>query len=524
MCLSINHEVIHIFSTKGLHCKSKAHSSVSFCKRLPKVITEPVFQSVNISTVMKCEKRQMCSLHLKIMGILRFDENIRGVKMCSMSLGTSNEQCHIISFKATDRKLIGQEVHVQYNCFDVVIGEQVDVTLKTIPYYCDLRLSQSYHVQDCTNKDVRHNIPQCIAGKLDYTVEVERKLLSVQVTELLDYKDYHLRLCHKWYSCQSTGSYALIKRENPMKNATLPYSRLYPCLCIEGWSSMEDASRIQLCPFKNNTEELWSGITYNSAAQELSWKPVCPIDAKINLCWTSRENLCLDLANTSQDVHGSTVKYAQVDPNPSLCMKFTTEAGSWIKCPFSKDYFPAWDMKVISTHGQQQIVITSQISTVVSLSLCKKGESFLCDPEEDYLISILLDKSNTTIVNLTNEVCKPNVCIQARRLDAKYSAPVQKCKLQCSQVIHGKGQICNKTNVWMMALSLVILTAFIVAAIIGSVMLKGLSMTKQPPTMNKLHCSLQPKEDSDLISPLSTCYDKKPAHSFHADSELRTFC
>ncbi|RXM97690.1 Baculoviral IAP repeat-containing protein 6 [Acipenser ruthenus] len=118
------------------------------------------------------------------------------------------------------------------------------------------------------------------SGKLDYSVDQKEKLVSVHVSEFLDDNDYHLRLCHKWHSCESTGAYVLIKKEDPVKKVTLPYSKLVPCLCIEGWSSIPDSSRIQLCPFKKNTEELWSGITYNPVSQELVWELACPIEVR----------------------------------------------------------------------------------------------------------------------------------------------------------------------------------------------------------------------------------------------------
>ncbi|MGH0126344.1 UNVERIFIED_CONTAM: hypothetical protein FKN15_069167 [Acipenser sinensis] len=191
-------------------------------------------------------------------------QNIRGVEICSLTLSTLRRQCRTVRFKKTESMTLhGQQVHVQYNCFEVGIAQQILVMLKTIPD--GNRQTMEYHVQ---------------AGKLDYSVDQNEKLVSVHVSEFPDDNDYHLRLCHKWHSCESTGAYVLIKKEDPVKKVTLPYSKLVPCLCIEGWSSIPDSSRIQLCPFKKNTEELWSGITYNPVSQELVWELACPIEVR----------------------------------------------------------------------------------------------------------------------------------------------------------------------------------------------------------------------------------------------------
>ncbi|XP_041110848.1 putative interleukin-17 receptor E-like isoform X2 [Polyodon spathula] len=199
-----------------------------------------------------------------------------------------------------------------------------------------------YHVQGCNSEDIRRNIPICIAGKLNYSVDQKEKLISVHVSEFLEDNDYHLRLCHKWHSCESTGAYVLIKRENPVKKVTLPYSKLVPCLCIEGWSSFPDSSRIQLCPFKKNTEELWSGITYNPISQELVWELACPTEVRVSLCWTTEHiHSCTDLPNSSQIVQNK-IKYVGIDSHPRLCVKVYNHEWFMDKMSFCKWIFSSF--------------------------------------------------------------------------------------------------------------------------------------------------------------------------------------
>lgn len=94
----------------------------------------------------------------------------------------------------------------------------------------------------------------------------QRKQLSVSVSDMLEDHDYHLRLCHRDFICVGTGAHVLvspsiywklrllngtrmpkkdglfchkslftfqIKKEEPAKSVTLPYTRPLPCLCIE---------------------------------------------------------------------------------------------------------------------------------------------------------------------------------------------------------------------------------------------------------------------------------------------------
>ncbi|XP_036373399.1 putative interleukin-17 receptor E-like [Megalops cyprinoides] len=193
--------------------------------------------------------------------------------------------------------------------------------LKTVPNYCHLSRTQRFRVEGCDNADLRSNVPECITGKIAYAVDMERQQMSVSVSDMLEDTDYHLRLCHKWSICSGNEAYTLIKRENPFKNTTFHFPRPLPCLCIEGWSSMVDAPRVQVCPFRNRTEELWSGVTFDPEEEALSWEPACPVEAVITLCQRAGDNICADLVNSTQTVGRTKVMYAKVDPHPALCVK-----------------------------------------------------------------------------------------------------------------------------------------------------------------------------------------------------------
>ncbi|KAL4656761.1 interleukin-17 receptor E-like [Arapaima gigas] len=439
----------------------KCHFSLHPCKNTPEPLGAPVFHNVSISTVMKCEEKQKCSLHLNIVTEMESSEHVQGVAVCVGPTGML-EQCKAIYFRRKGRKQLGGgQVKVRNDCYKVRASQEVRVVLRTIPEYCDLTWSRLYQ---CNNEDLRNNVPECITGKIVHTVDTERKELSVTVLGALEDKDYHLRLCYRAYTCSGTEDHVLIKKENPFKNATFHYSRLLPCLCIEGWSHMIDAPRVQVCPFRNNTQELWSGMSFDIGREILSWEPSCPTDAVITLCQKVDENLCLDLENSSQVTHGEKVTYSKVDPHPKLCMKFTTRNGAWIRCPFVSGKFPMWDLMVATSAGQHQAVLTSESRNQLSLSVCREGEAFACTD----ITTVTVDKWNHTIISLPADACDPSVCLQVKRVDVQFSTPVLQCHLPCLD---------RDPALWdveqMLFLGVMCLMAVVIVALAANIVLTG---------------------------------------------------
>ncbi|OWK58515.1 putative interleukin-17 receptor E-like [Lonchura striata] len=103
-------------------------------------------------------------------------------------------------------------VQVQFNCIEVNVAQHIYVTMKTVPHYCEVKLSQQYYVE---------------AGKLDYNLDRARQIVTVNVSNFPRDHDYYVRLCRKWFTCEDVGAFAV------------------------GWLALPDARRIQLCPFEN---------------------------------------------------------------------------------------------------------------------------------------------------------------------------------------------------------------------------------------------------------------------------------
>ncbi|XP_036433270.1 putative interleukin-17 receptor E-like isoform X2 [Colossoma macropomum] len=394
--------------SQGLPCEANYQLSFERCKNLSGGVNRDVFSNTSISTVMKCEERQRCSLHLRVSTGLQMNKHIRGIYVCIVTAGMM-ERCRAVRILRSAReKLVNQQVNFQDDCLEVHSGQDVHVTIKTWPHICDVAISRSYRVPDCSNKDIQRSVPECITGKIQYDVDTDRKELSVSVSDMLEDKDYQLRLCHKGFICTGTGVQAVLKKENPVKKVTLKYSRPVPCLCIEGWSIMTDAPRVRVCPFENRVEELWSGITFDPIEETLSWEATCHVNAVIRLCELQDGDTCQDFANSSQTYMKGKVTYSAVDPHPRLCMKFITEAGVWVKCPFSEGNFPAWDLKVSTQVGHSELLVTSQVKTSLALSKCTKTVAAECEV------------THTTLVKV------------AKRADVKYGVTTLYCQPPCS--------------------------------------------------------------------------------------------
>ncbi|TKS90966.1 putative interleukin-17 receptor E-like [Collichthys lucidus] len=315
------------------------------CQNPPEGLnTSTVFHNISLSTVMRCEGRQQCSLHLRITTQLQLTEAIHGVSICTVTAGIM-ANCRILGFKKSSReRMSGQQVEVENDCTDISVSQRSQVIVKTVPNYCGVIWTDTY---------------QAPAGRLSYDVNSERKELNVSVSDMLEDHNYHLRLCLKHFICAGTGANKLIKKEEPVKSVILPYSRPLPCLCIEGWSTVMDAPRVQVCPFKDRLEELWFGINFDPLEGTLSWEPTCPVRAVVALCQKREDDVCVDLPHASHNVSRK---------------KFTADSKSWTRCPFADAKFQAWEVVVTKKEGHEDVTMSSQINATFSVGLCVKSE------------------------------------------------------------------------------------------------------------------------------------------------------
>lgn len=418
--------------SQGLRCKTTPNYLFPPpCQNPPvNLTTSSPFNNISLSTVMSCEGRQRCSLQLRFKTVLQLTESIHGVSFCTMTPGMLTD-CQIFSFtKKSRERMSGLQVEVEDDCTNISPNQRVQILVKTLPTYCGITWTGTYHAPGCTSEDLRRHVPECITGRLSYDVNPERKELSVNVTDMLEDHDYHLRLCLNNFICAGTGAHTLIKKEEPMKRAILPYSRPLPCLCIEGWSAVTDAPRVRVCPFKDRLEELWLGITFDPLEEALSWELACPVAVVVALCQQRKDGICVDLPHSSRNVSREKITFTKVDPHPQLCMKFTAGSQSWTRCPFADERFQAWEVTVTRQQGHEEVKMSSKINATFSVGLCEQSAvSPMCQTNETH--SVHVEKHKSVDLNLPGELCKVNSCLQIKRLDVKFAVTVMHCYDQC---------------------------------------------------------------------------------------------
>uniref|UniRef100_H2RVB6 Interleukin 17 receptor E like n=1 Tax=Takifugu rubripes TaxID=31033 RepID=H2RVB6_TAKRU len=315
----------HSPSSQGLRCRTKPQALFPPPCQDPGegLRTSSVFHNISVTTAMRCEGRQKCSLHLRVSADLRLTAAVHGVSICVAAAGMM-ANCRTVRFtKASRARMSGMQVTSSND--DVRICSSPVLQLSFVgAFYRSPPLCLCYPPPfllvpaGCAAGDLQQHVPDCITGRLSYDVDADRKLLAVSVSDMLEGHDYHLRLCHKDVICTGAGAQTLIRKEEPVKKALLRFSRPLPCLCIEGWSAITDARRVQVCPFRDRVEELWSGISFDALEGGLSWEPACPVAAVVALCQMREEGgACADLPHASRNASTGKVIWEQLTFNKS---------------------------------------------------------------------------------------------------------------------------------------------------------------------------------------------------------------
>ncbi|XP_077399651.1 interleukin-17 receptor E-like protein isoform X2 [Vanacampus margaritifer] len=406
--------------SQGLQCKSKPVYFVPLPCQKPAgwLDATSVFRNLSFSTAMMCEGRQKCSLQLRIKTAVHLTKSIHGVSVCSETPGML-PKCRIISIsRASRRKIEGMQVELESDCVDVHPRQQVRVTVTTLPSYCGITRSGTYVAPDCSWKDLRRNVPECITGRIWPEVNLDRKEVRVSVSDTLHGQDYQVRLCHKDFICTSTGANALIKKDEPKKSVVLSFSRPLPCLCIEGWSTVIDAPRVQVCPFRDSMEEMWHGIHFDLLKETLWWEAACPLSAQVALCQRGEKGGCFDLERARPNISRGKIAFAKVDPHPQLCMKFTVSNQSWIRCPFVSR-FQVWDV----TLAQQELKLTSQVNATFYVDVCTPSQDSAACGATGTHTTVHVGAHSSIGLNLTDV----HACLHVRRIDVKYAATILRC-------------------------------------------------------------------------------------------------
>eukprot|EP00066_Takifugu_rubripes_P022503 XP_011611769.1 PREDICTED: putative interleukin-17 receptor E-like [Takifugu rubripes] len=420
--------------SQGLRCRTKPQALFPPPCQDPGegLRTSSVFHNISVTTAMRCEGRQKCSLHLRVSADLRLTAAVHGVSICVAAAGMM-ANCRTVRFtKASRARMSGMQVKVWNDCTQVSPGQCLEIKVRTVPSYCGVTWTGAYVAPGCAAGDLQQHVPDCITGRLSYDVDADRKLLAVSVSDMLEGHDYHLRLCHKDVICTGAGAQTLIRKEEPVKKALLRFSRPLPCLCIEGWSAITDARRVQVCPFRDRVEELWSGISFDALEGGLSWEPACPVAAVVALCQMREEGgACADLPHASRNASTGKITFGEVGPHPRLCMKFTTASRSWIRCPFANPSFQ--DEELLVQPGREHVRLLSQIDAVFSVGHCAEGEGFEDPCQTLETRTWRAGQQEALVLPLPGAVCSS--CLQVKRVDVEFAVTHRFCVNQCNQTL-----------------------------------------------------------------------------------------
>ncbi|KAL7986266.1 hypothetical protein Chor_011432 [Crotalus horridus] len=186
---------------------------------------------------------------------------------------------------------------MQFDSFQVASGEQVHVSVKTIPPGM-LKLNQSYAVTD--------NQP---GPEFRY-----RWIPAARAIEVSASKAVTVRLCHQlMLECtelhQSFHQQVLVSKHRP---AVLQYEFLLPCLCIEVCASSQEALSEILRSGTIYAADLWSSACFHDFSSSdrtemaVSLSGRCFFQPTVSLCW--KENSAPEA--TCQDIPNSTIPEA----------------------------------------------------------------------------------------------------------------------------------------------------------------------------------------------------------------------
>ncbi|KAK9405979.1 interleukin-17 receptor E [Crotalus adamanteus] len=296
----------------------------------------------------------------------------------------------------------GPEWQMQFDSFQVASGEQVHVSVKTIPPGM-LKLNRSYAVTDYQpGPEFRY-----------------RWVPAARAIEVSASKAVTVRLCHQlMLECtelhQSYHQQVLVSKHRP---AVLQYEFLLPCLCIEASHNYGDSLRKIVCPFQYQPEayaaDLWSSACFHDFSSSdrtemaVSLSGRCFFQPTVSLCWkenSAPEATCQDIPNSTipeaskasmpfqgEDTESLALPIAayiikSVDVNPQLCFKFSYMNSSHTECPRQTD--TTWNVSLSEKFLQLHLNFRSRTPASFSSALCQPVSSSHCRPEPSvYTIS-----------------------------------------------------------------------------------------------------------------------------------------
>ncbi|XP_075570642.1 interleukin-17 receptor E [Pelecanus crispus] len=275
---------------------------------------------------------------------------------------------------------------VQFDCFPVESGQQVLVSLRTIPDR-GLAISRSHLVAAEPPGPVFTHAWVPEARAIEVWVP-EGPALMVRLCHQLVLECEELpRPFHQQLTLPPCPQVLVLGG----RRVSLPYEFLVPCLCIEASYPRHDSPRSKHCPFHDQPAtygpELWSSVRFHdySASSKDQMAMVlsasCPLRPRATLCWreTAAETApCHDVPNSTASEEEQVYTLDKVDVHPQLCFRFSYGNSSHVECPHRPE--TAWNVSVSARGLQLHLHLTSSIPAAFSAVLCQRRGG-QCEPE-----------------------------------------------------------------------------------------------------------------------------------------------
>ncbi|KAM4722767.1 interleukin-17 receptor E [Rhinophrynus dorsalis] len=323
---------------------------------------------------------------------------------------------------------------IQYDCLNVTPGQNVIVSLLTVPDY-GLRINKTYFVPDMDAK------PDFQFLHLPETREIQVSL-SKGPTAIT-------RLCYQCLLCESLSSE--VKQEFTVsKNATLKYEHFIPCLCIEVYYTGQDSRRNKICPFATHPDaygpDFWKiSWSYDNSQMRMQFKSECQLQPSVSLCMKHEHNgSCFIVPEASIHSVDLTAEFPDstlntitdytldnVDKDPHLCFKFAVQNRTHVKCPEIRDR--DWNVKMQTQLYGVLLTVVSRVPATFSAILVYLNKSTGDYEPQKHIYNVTKSKNGQKEVYLYVPKPSSGGCIQVWRSDIRFAYK----HLICPDMSHG---------------------------------------------------------------------------------------
>ncbi|XP_072732317.1 interleukin-17 receptor E isoform X1 [Ciconia boyciana] len=372
----------------NFECRATADSTLSRprCRRPARPGPPLKPPALALSRARLCLPGQPCQPCLRVRLALPAAElgGVRGLQLNFLELGSN--RAGWLQVWRRYRAPGSSSWQVQFDCFPAESGQQVLVSLRTIPDR-GLAISRSHLVAAEPPGPV-----------FTHTWVPEARAIEVRVPEG---PALMVRLCHQLaLECEELPrpfhqQLALPPCPQVLvpggHRVSLLYEFLVPCLCIEASYPHHDSPRSKHCPFRDQPAaygpELWSSVCFHdySASSKDQMAMVlsasCPLRPRATLCWreaAAETAPCHDVPNSTASEEEQAYTLDKVDVHPQLCFRFSYGNSSHVECPHRPE--TAWNVSVSAQGLQLHLRLTSSIPAAFSAALCQRRGG-QCEPE-----------------------------------------------------------------------------------------------------------------------------------------------